>query len=238
LGATLQKIIVTDLTRFKNRDLLCMAGVTEDGQTCIRPLRPQLPGYLGYDECKNFNVLPGTILEGIFSPAKNLHAPHIEDTTWSELTKVGICSSDEFENVLKASASVSLAAGFGVPINDKVISIPPVRSIVTLKVRPNQFSISTGYNGDGIKANLTDGAGLSLRFLPITDLGFFDYVGNLATSRMTVSQINSFIATQDRLYLRVGLSRWYESPDKRAGYWLQVNGIYTFPDYQAILRQY
>jgi hypothetical protein len=234
----MERIIVTDLTRFNNRELLCMAGVTKDGQTCIRPMRPERPGYLGYKECMEHNLLPGTILTGVFTPAQNAAAPHIEDNTWSELAVAGACTSDEFERVLQASLSPSLAAGFGVPINDKVITATPVRSIVTLQVRPDQFSISAGYNANTIKAHLTDSTGLRLRYLAVTDLGFYDYVGNLATQRVTIDQINNFIAEQERLYLRVGLSRPYTSPDGRTGYWIQVNGIYTFPNYQAILRKY
>ena len=32
------RIVVTDLTRFQNKELLCLAGLAEDGQQCVRPL--------------------------------------------------------------------------------------------------------------------------------------------------------------------------------------------------------
>jgi hypothetical protein len=237
MGETMQ-IVVTDLTRFSNKNLLCMAGVTEDGQTCIRPLRSSLPGYLSYDECKKISLLPGTILEGVFKPVAPAVAPHTEDNIFSNMKIAGVCTSEQFESVLRHSSFRSLTAGFGVPINDKVLTQAPARSIITLAIRPEQLTITTGYNGDGVKANIVDETGLRLRFLSITDLGFFDYVGNPDTRRRTIDEMNDFIASQDRLYLRVGLGRKYKSQDNREGYWLQVNGIYTFPDYQEIIRRY
>ncbi|USX25530.1 hypothetical protein NHH73_23560 [Oxalobacteraceae bacterium OTU3CINTB1] len=232
------EIIVTDLTRFKNNDLLCMAGVTADGQTCIRPMRAGKPGYLSYEECKKAGLLPGAKLEGVFTPSNPIHAPHVEDNVFSSLKMVGSCSSDEFEAVLRNSAVRTVADGFGMAVNDKVLTAAPDCSIITLAIRPHQISILAGYNGEGVKATVVDDAGQIFRYLPITDLGFFDYVGNPQKRRMSIDEVNEFIADQERLYLRIGLSRHYQAPDSRAGYWLQINGIFTFPDYQKIIRKY
>jgi hypothetical protein len=232
------QIIVTDLTRFSNKDLLCMAGVTEDGQTCIRPLRSGLPSYLSYKECKDHGLLPGAILDGTFTPVQNAAAPHVEDNIFSKLNIAGSCTSQQFERVLKSSSFSTFQDGFGMPVHDKVLSVAPKRSIITLAIAPEQITIVTGYNGQGVRANITDGVGQTLRYLSITDLGFHDYVGNQATRRMDIHEMNEFISTQKRLYVRVGLSRFFKAQDDRAGYWLQVNGIYTFPNYQKIIRQY
>lgn len=53
-----------------------------------------------------------------------------------------------------------------------------------------------------------------------------------------LSDINNFISKQNIAYIRLGLSREYSSPDGRNGYWLQVNGIYTFPDYNKNIRKF
>jgi len=45
--------------------------------------------------------------------------------------------------------------------------------------------------------------------------------------------INNFIRQQDTVYLRIGLGREYQG-----GFWLQVNGIYTFPNYDTEIRSY
>lgn len=231
------EIIVTDLTRFNNQELLCMAGLTADGQTCIRPMRRERPSYLRYSECKEKSLIPGMVLEGNFEPVPGAEAPHVEDHHFDGLKIVRSCTSEEFEQVLQNSAVNTFQQGFGARLTDKVFRVAPPRSIITLEIDPQQISIVPGYEGKGIKANITDAAYQELRFLPITDLGFYDYVGNLATRRMTIRQINSFIEGQDRVFVRVGLSRHFAT-ENRSGYWMQVNGIYTFPDHQRILRQY
>lgn len=232
------RIVVTDLTRFSNKEILCLAGVTEDGMECIRPLKTTSPGYLTYDQCKNLNVLPGTILEGTFTTPQNISSPHTEDRNFTNLKKVGVASSDEFRAVLESSSTTSIRNGFGItsPVTDKVFKTPPARSIITLKIDPTNFRIVI--SKEKIKAHLTDGDGVNLSFLSITDLGFFDNVGHAEYPKISTNDITKFIHNQDELYIRLGLSRWYESPQKVAGYWMQVNGIYTFPNYNHVVRSY
>jgi hypothetical protein len=38
--------------------------------------------------------------------------------------------------------------------------------------------------------------------------------------------------------MRIGLSREYTATDNRNGYWLQANGIYTFPHFHEGIRGY
>lgn len=49
-------------------------------------------------------------------------------------------------------------------------------------------------------------------------------------------KINAFIDEQEELYLRVGLSGRYADNNSRDGYWLQINGIYTFPNFDTEIR--
>lgn len=232
------KFIVTDLTRFKKNDLLCMAGLTEDGKTCIRPLRSTSPYYLSHEICKNKGVLPGAILEGKFTTLKSVTAPHVEDVVCESMNILGYCTSQQFEDVLQKSSVRKFSDGFGMSVTDKVLTTAPPSSIITLAIEPEQLKIVAGFNGEGIKAHLTDEAKITLRYLAITDLGFYDYVGNDAKCRASIESVNRFIASQKILYIRLGLSRFHEAPDGRKGYWLQLNGIYTFPDYQEIIRKY
>jgi hypothetical protein len=236
------QIIVTDLTRFNNREILCLAGLTKNGQECIRPLLPTSPGYLTFARCKKDNILPGTILDGNFTTPRNIEAPHIEDKNFSQLKVVGKASANEFKAVLEASSTSSIRNGFGctTQITNKVIAEPPTKSIITLKINPTDFKVvlSKQRNEEKIKAHLTDGDGVSLSFLSITDLGFFDNVGQADTSRTSAEEITEFIHEQDELFIRLGLSRWFKSPQGIEGYWMQVNGIYTFPNYQQIVRSY
>ncbi len=235
------RIVVTDLTRFQNKELLCLAGLTEDGQQCIRPLSANKPGYLSFEICKKMNILPGTILEGTFTTPKQLDAPHVEDRNYSNLKAVGTVDSLVFQTILEKSSTTSIRDGFGcksIP-TDKVLTSPPARSIMTLKLDPKKFQVvENKFNTETIKAHLTDSDGCKLSFLSITDLGFYVNVGQSATRKISTKEITDFIHRQDELFIRLGLGRSHKADDGREGYWLQVNGIYTFPNYQQIVRSY
>lgn len=237
------RIIVTDLTRFsKEKDILCLAGVTEDGKKCIRPLQTAYPYYLTYGTCKELNILPGTILEGTFTPVAKISSPHTEDCNFKNLKKVGTATSEIFKSILEKSSTNSIREGFGSkkPITNKVFDDAPQCSIITLNIKPSDFRVVTTTNNgeEKIRAHITDGDGVSLSFLSITDLGFFDNVGQTKTRRISAEEVTTFIHQQDELYIRLGLGRWYKSPQGVAGYWMQVNGIYTFPDYDRVVRSY
>ncbi len=235
------RIVVTDLTRFKNQDLLCIAGLTEDGQQCIRPLYPTRPGYLTYAQCKGLNILPGSILDGTFTAPQHIEAPHVEDRYISNLSAVGSVDSAQFQSILELSSTTSIRTGFGCATGptDKVLTSPPPKSIITLKLNPKCFRVvQNKYDNNTIKAHLTDRDGLSLSFLSITDLGFYVNVGQAGTRKISPEDITRFIQEQEVLFVRLGLGRKHKSDDGREGYWMQVNGIYTFPDYQQIVRSY
>ncbi|MCH7501295.1 MAG: hypothetical protein IH886_15060, partial [Nitrospinae bacterium] len=85
------KIIVTDLTRFKEGvDQVCIAGIdTENKETCIRPMP-----YLQKSKIIELDMIPGAILEGEFTP-KSANPPHIEDNSWKDLKYAGPCTSVE-----------------------------------------------------------------------------------------------------------------------------------------------
>lgn len=235
------RIVVTDLTRFQNKELLCLAGLTEDGQQCIRPLSASKPGYLLFELCKKLNILPGTILDGTFTTPQHLDAPHVEDRHYSSLKTVGSVDSSAFQSILEISSTTSIKTGFGCKSTptDKVLTSPPARSIITLKLNPKQFQVvQNKFDTETIKAHLTDGDGLSLRFLSITDLGFYVNVGQSATRKISAKKITDSIHEQDELFIRLGLGRQHKADDGREGYWMQINGIYTFPNYQQIVRSY
>ncbi|MFZ1765178.1 MAG: hypothetical protein WAT68_00700 [Candidatus Nitrotoga sp.] len=233
------RIIVTDLTRFNNK-LLCLAGLSEDGE-CIRPQLPSNPYYLSFEFCKESNILPGTILNGVFTKPQKIDAPHIEDSYFSSLKTVGSVSSTEFQAILDRSSFISIKAGFELTSNPikNFLPLPPCKSIITLKLQPKDLHIAHDqYDINKIKAHLTDADGLTLSFIPIKDLGFCDNVGQEATRKKTAQEMTEYLHTQDMLYVRLGVGRKFKSKDGRDGFWMQVNGIYSFPNYEHILRAY
>lgn len=103
----MSRIIITDLTRFSNREILCTAGIDTDTGQCVRPMP-----YLRVDRCKELNMLPGAALTGEFSRPIDVEAPHIEDMNYKNLTFHGQCEPEEFRKLLSNSSFRSIEEGF------------------------------------------------------------------------------------------------------------------------------
>ena len=111
------------------------------------------------------------------------------------------------------------------------------KSIITLSINPWDLNIvPDSYKPRKIKVIFSDSSGRTFRYLAITDLGFYNYAEKNVGDNF--SRLNDFIHSQEEVYVRLGLSREFTSPDGRNGYWLQVNGIYTFPEYLPEIRCY
>ncbi len=231
------EIIITDLTRFSNPNIVCIAGINIETNECIRPLP-----YISLSDCKKLNILPGSKLDGTFNKDNNRGKPHTEDRSRKNLKYTGDCSSQEFHKVLENSLFNSISEGFNYlfPESGKVIphTNPPEQSIISLKVNPSQIRIvKDSFNHGKIKLNFKDNDDKKYSYLPITDLGFHTYAMTHFDDIDFPEKINNFIDSQNELYLRVGLSGRYANGD-RDGYWLQINGIYTFPNFDAEIRSY
>lgn len=231
------EIIITDLTRFSKPEKVCIAGINVNTGECIRPLP-----YITFEKCKELNILPGSKLNGEFTKNNNRGYPHIEDSYYKNLKHNGACAEDDFKQALEKYLKISIADGFGYqfPQGGKIIphTNPPKQSIITLKVNPSQIRIvKDSYNPGKIKLNFQDNDFKKYTYLPITDLGFYNYALKHFQDVDFPKNINTFIDSQKELYLRIGLSGRYES-NGRDGYWLQINGIYTFPNFDTEIRSY
>ena len=233
-----EEIIVTDLTRFKKDGQVCLAGYGLNSHLIIRPMP-----YLTQEECKQYSILPGTKLGSNFTRQPNAAPPHIEDHWHAEWCNYGNVSSLDFLNVLEETTYPSVAIGFGVvlPAKQKFIAPAqnPTRSLITIEVNPANIEIVPGYNDSStLKVNLCDAAHQEFWYLPLTDLGFFRYA-QAHSAKNQLFWLNGFIRSQQRVLLRIGLGRYYENPHSQdKGYWIQVNGIHTFPDYPKEIRSY
>lgn len=228
-------ITLTDVTHLHGQ-LVCLAGLTNDGLTTIRPLVTDAPHYLTIADCTSLDLVPGTVIE-ISHPAPNISRPHIEDRPSCSINVVGRCSGEIFESLLDASAVTTFAAGFGVSVTDKCIPLAtvPTRSIITLKTTFANLTVMEDNYGK-VRAHVRDAHGVELRFLPVNDLGICDHVGR-APKRATMDQLNGMIADATNIYVRLGISRQYAT-NGRDGFWVQVNGIYTFPNHLAHIREH
>jgi hypothetical protein len=197
--------------------------------------------YLRTADCVRLGILPGAILSGQFVPQQGLVGPHQEDASYSGLKFVGASSSEEFRKALEAGLHKSVAAGFEITLQVGQKHVPadhPVqRSIITIKADPSSIKIvEDRYNPGKVKIHFSDGSGHDFRFLSITDLGFHRYAQTHRT-QSDLAHVNGFITRQPEAYLRIGLSRAYDIRGIN-GYWMQVNGIYTFPEFFSELRSY
>ena len=232
------EIIITDLTRFNTSDKVCIAGININTNKCIRPMP-----YLTATKCEELNILPGSKLNGDFQQNTSRGFPHSEDNYYNNLTHNGACTADEFHEVLNNTIAASVSDGFGYlfPEGGKVIPYTniPHQSIVTVKVKSSQIRIvKDSFSHGKIKLNLKDNDNKKYTYLPITDLGFYNYAMKHFNDIDFPEKINAFIDEQEELYLRVGLSGRYADNNGRDGYWLQINGIYTFPNFDAEIRSY
>ena len=230
------RIIITDLTRFSNGEIVCTAGTDIASRACIRPMP-----YLKTADCVGLNILPGAVLSGEFTPKKDLNGPHQEDAEHAKLQFEGPCSNDEFRDALIAGLFDSVGSGFEIELANGQKHVPighPIkRSIITLSVRPQSIQIEEdGYKPGKIKIHFTDASGRNFRYLPITDLGFHRYAEKHHAAQ-DLASLNAFIWKQQETFLRIGLSREHTA-NGTIGYWMQVNGIYTFPNFIPEIRSY
>ena len=232
----MRKVIITDLTRFSTPEKVCTAAIDVDTGECLRPMP-----YFESAMVAKLNIHPGAILEGDLTLNANTSNPHIEDASYKNLKYLDAVSSKEFKSILDQTLSSSVESGFGISFSDGQKYIPvevlATCSIITIKVSPSSLDIHEDqYKPGKIKASFTDGAGHSFRYLSITDRGFFDYAKRHQDDG-ELGKVQNFILTQDEVYLRIGVGRRWKVDD-RDGYWLQVNGIYTFPNFLEEIRTY
>ena len=229
------EIIITDLTRFHGNDV-CIAGIDSETYECIRPMP-----YISEKICEKMNILPGCVLSGNFTPFPKTEPPHTEDRRHSNLKLAAPCTSEDFYDLLSETEEESIEEGFDVELNhgQKHIPLdnPPDHSLITIKVDPESISfVENSYRPGDLKIHFTDPSGLNFRYMPINDLGYYNHMKNKGIASF-IFNINPFIKRQDDVFLRIGLTREYKIQDKH-GFWIQVNGIYTFPDCNDDIRCY
>ena len=232
-----ETIVVTDLTRFSDEsEKVCLAGINPENMNLIRPMP-----YLKRTDCRDYRILPGTKIAADFNPAPNIKVPHTEDHLWRNWKIIGQAASDEFRELLQSNLSPSISRGFGMDITEKVIpeESAPSKSIITIKAAVQLHLFNDG-DFQKIRASVTDSDGLILRFMSITDYGFYRYVQKLLSKHelSRFFEFDRFLRSQSEIFLRLGLGRLWKSKDGRTGFWLQVNGIYTFPEFSEEIRSY
>jgi hypothetical protein len=218
--------------------MVCIAGYDEM-KNCLRPTLPPpgIPETLLCSEGKPL-IFPFAIVEmDLFHPRPQ--PPHTEDIDFDPKTIRFIRRIEDRESVLKWSLFGNVKEIFEQPIltgpGFYVVDCQGPRSLGTICPK---YIFEVIYGSDTksgawyYKIAFRDRDDQIYR-LKITDLTWNYYCGHLcsAENKEPAEIAEDFTQTlkRSRVYLRIGLSRgWKEYPDHC---FLQINGIYTFPDY-------
>jgi hypothetical protein len=232
-------IVITDLTRMREPKV-CIAGYAKDW-TCIRPIVP----FRGIPEWflrkkDRLVICPFAVVELDFLRHVP-EAPHTEDWEIDRFHRRLITPQlheDKKLRLLEKTASDSVAEMFGAEIHDDLGFYVKVgegdRSLGTIRPVEITHLIYEPKAGDkwDYRIVFKDQAAQSYR-LAITDLAYRHYLdyGRIQTNYPLDELVSRLtrIFNQHTTFLRIGLARlWERFPDRC---YLQVTGIYTFPDY-------
>ena len=234
-----QTIVITDLTQMPAGNQVCVVGISENGE-CIRPVCDGgfLKKYLYINN--TVSIRPGARIGFDFIPAK-IEPPHIEDKTFNPTSIVshGVCNRAEWESVLKSSSYTSVKDIYNGYLQDSSWVRPgtQTRSIATLS-GANELNVQIREWEGRLRYHLSfkDSTGITFG-RPISDLTFrelcYKRVKMDGDPCLTVStDLTSLLKKADRVYVRLGLARpWIQPGTSEPKCYLQVTGIYTFPDY-------
>jgi len=229
------QIVITDLTRM-HRGMVCIAGYDKDHQ-CIRHTLPP-PGIPEQSlwSGNTVKIFPFALVE--FDLRVRLpQPPHTEDWHYLPDSTRYIRTVYDRKTILSWSLYESVGTIFDQPIHDDfgfyVMDCQGPRSLGTVHpVEITRFIYQQDSEGTwDYRIEFVDGQGKSFK-LKITDLTWHYYCNSLRGEDRDPTQIAQELTMRARaneVYLRIGLSRsWPKFPDRC---YLQVNGIYTFPDY-------
>lgn len=227
-------IVITDVTQMPKGNEVCVVGITEESR-CIRPTCEGgfLKQYL-FDTEQRVIVRHGAKVEFDLFPVDTL-PPHIEDMRFDPtlITGKGLCSASEWESALRTNSFEAVEDIYEDFLQDRKWVMPgaQTRSIATLS---GSRIVDVELTPGGIKPRITfvDRSGCEFT-RPSSDLTLWDRCRSLVRSRghsltKVETELVSLLQNADRLYLRLGLARSWERDNKC---WLQVTGVYTFPDY-------
>jgi hypothetical protein len=231
-------LVITDLTQMPRGNEVCVVGVDEAGN-CIRPCCDGgfLKDYL-YDADGRVVIRHGAKVEFDLHPII-CQAPHVEDMGFDpdSITGKGLCNDKEWESVLQRSSYTSVDSIYEGHLQDNSWVIPGAntKSIATLS---GATIIDIELTERTIKPRLTFRDSTGYRFnRPASDLTLWDRCSSLVRehghSRFEVeAELGALLQDAERLYLRLGLARpWERTKGEGRRCWLQVTGVYTFPDY-------
>ena len=234
----LTTLVITDVTRMGG-DRVCIAGIGP-ANTCIRPVLPSSSVRESHLRANGAPLIfPRSKVQFDLLPIP-VTPPHIEDREFdpASILGQGVCDDEEWEATLLASCSASVDRLYDGFLQEPRYVLPGslTRSLGTVT---NQQYISLSLGNSSFRLSFIDAVGEQYQDVQIVDINFRNYgaeqMRRYGSVDLAETRIASVIRNARRTYLRLGLARAWAADDGRypAACWLQVTGIYTFPDYQG-----
>ncbi len=223
-------------------DRVCIAGLDRNGKS-IRPVLKR-PGEDITSSHLYVNgklvIRPRAKVRFGFYPVRTT-PPHIEDLGFDPHTirHQGFCDDSEWESILRASLSPSVADIFD-GLLQKPHKVEPgakTRSLGTVTgVQVAGISFEQRGGKREYRVSFVDGSGCRYDRVIINDLMFRAFadssIDRLNSTVRAAREIENMMILARRLYLRLGLARpWLNENTGKKECWMQVTGIHTFPDY-------
>lgn len=232
----IKRLRITDVTRM-SAPRVCVAGYDEHNQ-CVRPILRNAPIDESDLESPGGLIAPFAEVEYDLTPAPAT-PPHVEDAIYSteSLRWIRWMTESERHALLRATCWPRVDDAFGAPLvnisGDFVRMGSGARSLVTIQVRGAPYVQLVTWQGKQ-KARLHFRDLTNRRFdLPITDLTWLYFAAvqrRFAGADATALEKHlTRLLNKEVVFVRLGLTREFPAGSHQC--WLQVNGIYTFPDY-------
>ncbi|HHX28847.1 MAG TPA: hypothetical protein GX716_07575 [Firmicutes bacterium] len=240
-----KNVVITDVTRMRYGNV-CIAGYTgyPSRLISVRPVSAtgSIPEkWLRYESKATIRPFSKVKLDFLGKP--DLTPPHTEDHV------IDLSSKPSESTLLSTGARLKLLERlddgyvkdiFGVRIihyNGWYLkSGQGIRSLGTIEVADiEDVYYGPDFNGYRTDYRMTFSDGRASYRLAVTDLSFRYYADWLSalgySNEMVSGRLKSFLSGASRVFLRIGLSRgWRKRPDRC---YLQITGVYSFPDYLA-----
>ena len=229
-------IAITDVTEMEG-DQVCIAGVTQDLE-CIRPVVKGGVRLWSLYENRRPVIYPSAKVWMDFSTAEVV-PPHIEDRTFDFRT---IELKDAFEarhweSLLRQTSFHSVQDVFDGTLEERRVapgtetrSLGTIKNVTVLDIQPDGR-----FERVSVRMDFRDESGEEYRRFPVNDLAFRGLFSQLRdrsrSGQAAARELFRRIEEADRVYLRVGLTRPVEVGGYDESCWVQVTGVYTFPDY-------
>ena len=229
-------LAITDVTHMWE-DVVCIAGVTQDSR-CIRPVADGGVRIWTLYKSRKPIIYPGSKVWMDFSEAE-INPPHIEDRTFDPMSvehKDGF-SQRHWETLLRKISYGSVQDVFDGNLKERRVQPgTDTRSLGTIKnVDVKDITAIRRYDRTTLRMDFEDESGDLHQRFPVNDLAFRGLFSELTDRHIRGKQaaetLLDRIRDADRVYLRVGLARPTEIGDYEKACWVQVTGVYTFPDY-------